>query len=76
MTSDPDPRPLQHDLRDALSAVQMNLQTLEALEGAGQESTSGRRLAIIGRAKLAVAEAVRVAEQMRVQVSEAEGKSE
>ena len=58
-------RTLHHDLRDALSAVQMNLQTLEALEAGESDVSPERRLAIVERANVALAEAVEVADRIR-----------
>lgn len=58
-------RRLHHDLRDALSAVNMNLQTLEALEAGAEPIDPDKRLAILERAKEALAQAVEVADRMR-----------
>jgi hypothetical protein len=63
MSSDGSHRSLQHDLRGALSAVQMNLQTLEALEEGEADVTPEKRLAIVRRAMEALAEAVELADR-------------
>jgi hypothetical protein len=55
---------LHHDLRGALSAIQMTLQTLEALERNAPNATPEKRLAIIGRGMSAVAEAVKLVDQL------------
>ena len=59
----------QHDLRGALSAVQMNLQTLEALEASETDVTPEKRLAIVRRAMVALTEAVELADRMRAEDS-------
>ena len=60
-----DKRPLHHDLRGALSAVQMNLQTLEALEANAADVTPEKRRAIVQRAKAALAQAVELADRLK-----------
>ena len=55
---------LHHDLRGALSAVQMNLQTFQALEAGNHDVTPERRLAIVQRALAALAEAIELADQL------------
>ena len=56
---------LHHDLRGALSAVQLNLQMLEALETREADVTPAKRLAIIRRGMAALAEAVEVADRLK-----------
>ncbi|MFP4622627.1 MAG: hypothetical protein ACLFRX_00460 [Gemmatimonadota bacterium] len=65
MSRDRSQRTLHHDLRGALSAVQMNLQTLEALEADEAEVTVEKRLAIVQRAKAALAEAVELVDRLK-----------
>jgi hypothetical protein len=65
MTRDDALRQLHHDLRGFLSAVQMDLQTLEALEAAHRPAAAEERLAIVTRAKRALAEAVEVTDRLR-----------
>lgn len=65
MSRDRSQRTLHHDLRGALSAVQMNLQTLEALEADEAEVTLEKRLAIVQRAKAALAEAVELVDRLK-----------
>ena len=60
---------LHHDLRGALSAVQMNLQTLEALEASAADVTPEKRIAIVRRAMAALAEAVALADGLRAERS-------
>lgn len=69
MSRDGNERLLHHDLRGALSAVQMNLQTLEALEAAETDVTSEKRLAIVQRAKAALAQAVELADRLKAEDS-------
>lgn len=69
MSRDPAQSSLEHDLRGALSAVQMNLQTLDALETAEAGLTPEKRLAIIRRAMSALTEAVSLAERLGADVS-------
>lgn len=66
-------RSLQHDLRGALSAVQMNLQTLEALEAGEADVTPEKRLAIVRRAASALEEAVELADRLKAESSGSEG---
>lgn len=67
MSRDGTLRSLPHDLRGALSAVQMNLQTLEALETGQAEVTPEKRLAVIRRAMVALAEAVELSGRLRAE---------
>lgn len=64
MSRDGTQRSLQHDLRGALSAVQMNLQTLAALEAGETDLTPEKRLAIVRRAQSALAEAVKLTDRL------------
>ena len=56
-------RRLRHDLRGALGAIQMNLETLEALEE-DRSADGERRKAALHRASEAVAEAVRLTDRI------------
>ena len=62
-------RPLHHDLRGALSTVQMNLETLEVLEEGESDVTPEKRLAIVQRAKAALSQAVELADRMKAEDS-------
>lgn len=73
MNSDHAARRLHHDLRDALSAVNMNLQTLAALEAGDHAVDSEKRLSILERAKQALAEAVEVADRIRSESAQPRG---
>lgn len=65
MSRDATHRSLHHDLRGALSAVQMNLQTLESLESGEAGPMTEKRLTVIRRAMVALAEAVELTDRLR-----------
>lgn len=67
MSRDGTHRSLHHDLRGALSAVQMNLQTLEALEASEADLTPEKRLVIVRRAVAALTEAIELADRLRAE---------
>lgn len=65
MSRDRTHRSLHHDLRGALSAVQMNLETLTALEAGEGDVTPEKRLAIVRRAMASMEEALELANRLR-----------
>ena len=64
MSRDGSRQSLHHDLRGALSAVQMNLQTLQALEAGDDDVIPEKRLAIVRRALAALAEAIELVDEL------------
>lgn len=55
---------LRHDLLGALSAAQLDLHTLEALETGDGDVTREKRLSVIHRSMRALTEAVALAERL------------
>lgn len=74
MSRNGSPCSLHHDLRGALSAVRMNLQTLEALEAGEGDVSREKRLAVVERAKTALTEAVELADQIQNEDSGSAGR--
>lgn len=64
---------IRHDLRGALSLIQLNLEALEALEpgGGGGSGKEERRKAVIDRVSEAVAEAVRLTDRLEATLNSA-----
>lgn len=69
MSRDGTQHSLHHDLGGSLSAVRMNLQTLEALEAGESDVPPEKRLAIVRRAMAALAEVVEMVDRLKAERS-------